>query len=109
MNAKLLLMSVAAFTVMSCITTFTSYFYYTKPLTLDAEFVYRGWPLCWMTESWSYWTGPPYPHQVSFQLTNFIIDFVFYAIVFQVPSQLYLYSRESENKRWQTSNLDENL
>jgi len=99
LSARLLLISVAIFTVLSCITTLASYFYYTKPFTLDAEFVYRGWPLCWMTEPWSYWTGPPYPHQVSFQTTNFMIDFVFYAIAFQIPSQLYLYSREVRKQK----------
>ncbi|MEM2912457.1 MAG: hypothetical protein QW146_08135 [Candidatus Bathyarchaeia archaeon] len=51
-----------------------------------------------MIESRSYWTGPPYPYQVSFQPTNFIIDFIFYAIVFQMPSLLYMYAREIREK-----------
>jgi hypothetical protein len=93
LNARFLLASVLVSTVLSWIVTFASYLYYTKPFTVDAEFIYRGWPLCWMTESWSYWSQPPYYH-VSFQLVNILIDFVFYAVVFQIPMQLYVYSRE---------------
>lgn len=96
MKAKmLLLIDITAFLVLSLIVTFASYFYYVKPFTVDVEFTYRGWPLCWMIESWSFWSQPPYSHHVSFQLLNFLADFIFYAIIFQVPMQLYLYSKEA--------------
>jgi len=87
----LLLIGITVFLVLSLIVTFASYFYYVKPFTVDAEFIYRGWPLCWIIESWSYWSQPPYPYHISFQPMNFLADFIFYAIIFQVPMQLYLY------------------
>jgi hypothetical protein len=72
---------------------------YEEPNIVDATFVYRGWPLYWAIESWSYWSPPPYPRHVAFQLLNFFIDFVFYAIMFQVPMQVYVYSKENRKKQ----------
>jgi hypothetical protein len=95
----LLLSSITLTLVLSLIATLTSYFYYTEPLILDARILYRGWPLYWMTESWSYWSPPPYPHRISFQPVNFLLDSVFYAIMFQIPFQLYLYSKETRRPR----------
>jgi hypothetical protein len=48
-----------------------------------------------MTETWSSWSPPPYPRHVTLQLFNFFIDFVFYAIMFQVPMLAYKYSKEA--------------
>jgi len=93
-NSRFLLLSVLASASISFIVTLASYFYYTQPLTVDASFVYRGWPLCWMTESWALWNPPPYPYHVSFQPLNFLIDLVLYAVLLQIPLQLYLRSRE---------------
>ena len=77
--------------VLSLAVTLTSYnFSYMKPDIVDAAFVYRGWPLCWMIESWSYWSPPPYPHTFDFQPVNFLLDFVFWAVVFSTPIAVVL-------------------
>lgn len=92
----LLLISITASLVLSLVATLASYniISHSDPRILDASRVYRGWPLHWVIESWSFWSPPPYPHYFTFQPVNFLIDFVFYAIVFQIPMQLYLYSKE---------------
>jgi hypothetical protein len=98
----LLLISITVSLVLSLVTTVASYFYYTEPFVVDARILYKGWPLHWLTESWSYWRPPPYPHRISFQPVNFLIDFVFYAIIFQVPMQLYLYLKKARRTQVQT-------
>jgi hypothetical protein len=98
----LLLISITTSFVLSLVVTLVSYFYSTEPFIVDARILYRGWPLYWMTESWSYWSPPPYPHRISFQPVNFLIDFVFYAIIFQIPMQLYLYSKEARKPQVKT-------
>jgi len=103
-NSRLQLLSILACASISLIVTFTSYFYYTQPLTVDASFVYRGWPLSWMSESWALWNPPPYPYHVSFQPASFLIDLGFYAALLLIPTQLYLYSRK-ERTRLQTGAL----
>jgi hypothetical protein len=95
----LLLISITVSLFLSLAATLASYFYFTEPFIVDARILYRGWPLHWMTESWSGWSLPPYPRHVTFQLLNFFIDFVFYAIMFQVPMQAYVYSKETRKKQ----------
>jgi hypothetical protein len=94
MNSRLLVLSVLVSVFFSLVVTFASYFFYTQPFIVDASFVYRGWPLSWMTESWAKWNPPQYPYHVSFQPVNFLIDLVFYAVLLQIPMQLYLLSRK---------------
>jgi len=97
---KFLLISIIACFVLSLILTLASYnVSYEEPNIVDAAFVYRGWPLYWTIESWSYWSPPPYPHRISFQPVNFLLDTVFYTIMFQMPFQLYLYSKETRRRQ----------
>jgi hypothetical protein len=96
MNSRLILSSVLVSASISLILTFASYFCYIQPFTVDASFLYRGWPLYWMTESWTLWNPPPEPYRVSFQPVNFLIDLMFYAVLIQIPMQLYLRSRRKE-------------
>jgi hypothetical protein len=56
----------------------------------------RGWPLSWTTEDWSFWSPPPYPHYFTFHPMNFLIDLIFYAIIFQIPMQIYIHSRRRQ-------------
>jgi hypothetical protein len=97
----LLWMSITVSFALSLIVTLLSYYIVSPsdPRILDAAWVNRGWPLYWMDESWSYWSLPPYPHHFVFQTVNFLMDFAFYAIVFQVPTQLYLYLKEARKPR----------
>ena len=96
MKARIfLLISITVSLVLSLAATLASYFYFAEPFILDARILYRGWPLHWVTESWSYWSPPPYPRHVTFQLLNFCIDFMFYAVIFQIPMQLYVYLEEA--------------
>ena len=97
---RFLLVSIVTSFVLSLILTLASYnVIYEEPNIVDAAFVNRGWPLHWAIESWSYWSPPPYPRHVTFQLLNFFIDFVFYVIVFQVPMQAYVYSKKARRKK----------
>jgi len=98
MKSRLLVLSVLASVFISLIATSASYFCYTQPFTVDASFVYRGWPLSWMTESWALWNPPQYPYHVSYQPVNFLIDLVFYAVLLQIPMQLYLRSRKKDTR-----------
>jgi len=97
----ILLVSIAASFVLSLVATLASYYIISPsaPRILDAALVYRGWPLHWILESWSYWSPPPYPHHFTFQPVNFLIDFAFYAVVFQVPMQLFLYLKEARKSQ----------
>jgi hypothetical protein len=52
-----------------------------------------------MTESWAQWNPPPYPYHVSYQPVNFLIDLAFYAVLLQIPMQLYLRSRKKGHTR----------
>jgi len=93
----LLLISITASFVLSLVATLASYNIInpSDPRILDVGWLYRGWPLHWMIESWSFWSPPPYPHRFTFQPVNFLVDFIFYAIVFQIPMQIYMYSKEA--------------
>lgn len=87
------------FLFLSLAVTLASYnFSYIEPNTVDATFVYRGWPLYWMIESWSYWSPPPYPHTFDFQLLNFLVDLVFWLVVFTVPSATLLLFKKKSRK-----------
>jgi hypothetical protein len=70
--------------------TLASYYFYTMPFIVDATFVYRGWPFCWLVESWSGWSPPERPHIFQFQPLNFLIDVAFWAVVFQLPTLIFL-------------------
>jgi hypothetical protein len=93
---------------LSCLTfsltaTLGTYNFYYSPDTLDVKFVYRGFPLYWILESWSFWTMPP-TYSLNFVSLNFLIDTLFWALVFQLPyTVLFLakttcYSRKSLEK-----------
>jgi hypothetical protein len=104
---RFLLVSIVTCFALSLLLTLESYnVIYEEQNIVDAAFVHRGWPLHWAIESWSYWSPPPYPHHVTFQLLNFFIDFVFYAIMFQVPMQAYVYSKEARKKQALTAKSD---
>lgn len=71
------------------VATLVSYnFYYIDPHIVDVARLYRGWPLYWVIESWPVRAPPPYAVFTSlyFQPLNFLIDIVFWAVVFQLPS-----------------------
>jgi hypothetical protein len=91
------LISITAFFALSLVATLASYNVVSYPdqIILDAGWVHRGWPLYWMIESWSFWSPSPYTPHFTFQPVNFLIDFIFYAIIFQIPMQIYMYSREA--------------
>jgi hypothetical protein len=82
-----LLIAVPLCLAFSLVTTLASYYvYYNVPNIYDAAITYRGWPLCWVVESVSYWSPPPYRSFFQFQPVNFSLDFVFWAVAFQLPS-----------------------
>jgi hypothetical protein len=94
----LLLISITASFVLSLVATFASYNVISSPneiKTPETGWVYRGWPLYWMIDSWFVWGLSPYLHHFTFQPVNFLVDFVFYAIVFLIPMLIYMYSREA--------------
>jgi hypothetical protein len=93
----LLLISITASFVLSLVATLASYNVVSQPDSriLDAGWAYRGWPLHWMKESWSFWSPPPYTPHFAFQPVNFLVDFIFYAIVFQIPMLIYIYSKKA--------------
>jgi hypothetical protein len=83
--------------VLSLVATLASYnLYYTDSRIVDASLVYRGWPLYWVVELWSWWSPPQYPHTFQFQPLNFLIDIVFWAVVFQLPSATLLLLKEAK-------------
>jgi hypothetical protein len=91
------LISITASFALSLVATLATYNVISHPdeIILDAGWMHRGWPLYWMKESWSYWSPPPYTPHFTFQPVNFLVDFIFYAIIFQTPIQIYMYSREA--------------
>jgi len=90
----------------SLATTLASYYHcYKDPHILDASFTYRGWPLYWLIESISFWSPPPYPVTLEFKPTNFFIDFIFYAIVFQLPSIILILIREAKINSTESTKL----
>jgi hypothetical protein len=91
----LIIASVSISLVLSLAATLASYnVYYSDPRIVDASFVYRGWPFSWIFESWSYWSHPP-RYACLFQPLNFVIDFIFYAAIFQIPMLLCLTFRQA--------------
>ena len=92
----LLLISVTASFVLSLVATLASYNVVSPSdlIIVGGGSVYRGWPLYWMIESWSFWGRPLYPHYFTFQPVNFLVDFIFYAIAFQIPMLIYIYSKK---------------
>jgi len=84
---------------LSLAATLASYnFSYADPRIVDASFVYRGWPLHWVVESWSWWSPPEYPHSFHFEPLNFLVDIVFWAVVFQLPTVTLLLLKGSPKK-----------
>jgi hypothetical protein len=77
------------------------YFYCAEPWIVDAAFLYRGWPLYWVIESWGYWGPPPYSHTFNLNAVNFLTDFAFWAFVFQVPMQCCCYLAKAKKQRVQ--------
>lgn len=90
---RLLVLVTFVCVILSLTATLVSYnFYYTDPHVVDAAHLYRGWPICWIIESWPVWNPPTYAifHSFYFQPINFLIDIVFWAVVFQLPSVILL-------------------
>mgnify|MGYP007084779835 CR=1 FL=1 len=86
--------------VISLASTLATYrIYYSDPHIVDAAFVYRGWPLHWIVESWSWWSPYKYPHAFHLQPVNLLIDIVFWAVVFQIPSATLLLLKESRKDK----------
>jgi len=86
--------------VLSLAITLASYYFYYEDLRIfDASFRYRGWPLYWMVESWSTWGRSPQYHIFQFQPLNFLIDNIFWAVVFQLPSTTMLLLRKHKAKQ----------
>jgi hypothetical protein len=91
----LIVASVSLSLVLSLAAVLASYnVYYSEPSIVDALFAYRGWPFSWIFESWSFWSQPP-RYSCLFQPLNFLIDFIFYAAIFQIPMLLYLTFRRA--------------
>jgi hypothetical protein len=92
------LISITASFALSLVITLATYNVITYPtdIILDAGWVHRGWPLYWMIESWSFWSPPLYPHHFTFQPMNFLVDIIFYTIVFQIPILIYMLSRRRQ-------------
>ena len=67
---------------------------YPTDIIIGAALMYRGWPLHWMIESWTFW-GPPTHLHSTFQPVNFLVDLIFYAIIFQIPMQIYMHLKEA--------------
>jgi len=98
-SQRLLLMVVFVFMFLSLAATLASYnFSYADPRIVDASFVYRGWPLHWVVESWSWWSPPEHPHSFHFEPLNFLVDNVFWAVVFQLPTVTLLLLKGSPKK-----------
>ena len=93
----LLLISITASFVLSLVAALASYNVVSPSdlIIVGGGLVYRGWPLYWMIESWSFWGRPLYLHYFTFQPVNFLVDCVFYAIVFQIPMLIYMYSKKA--------------
>jgi len=95
---RFLLILILASLTLSLTATLASYYYHYKdprPI-LDASFAYRGWPVYWLVESISYWSPPPYHMTLEFKPANFIIDFIFYTIAFQLPSTILILVKETK-------------
>jgi len=93
----LILISISTSLSLSLLATLATYNIISRsdPRMLDAGWINRGWPLCWMIESWSFWSPPPYASHFTFEPANFLVDFIFYAIIFQIPTQTYMYQKEA--------------
>jgi len=95
-----LLISIPICLTLALVATSASYFYTTEEtLVVDVGILYRGWPLYWMTESWSYWGRPPHGRYFAFQPLNFSIDVAFWMAVFQTSVLLYVYLTKRAQKR----------
>jgi hypothetical protein len=88
-NRTLTIQKTLLIIALSCLTfsltaTLGTYNFYYSPATVDVKFVYRGFPVCWVVESWSFWTMPP-TYSLGFVSLNFLIDMFFWTVVFQLP------------------------
>jgi len=97
----LILTAITTSLALSLLTTLATYnvISHSDQRILDAAWIDRGWPLYWMKESWSYWSPPPYTIHFTFEPANFLIDFIFYAITFQIPMQIYIYLKEARKSK----------
>jgi len=72
--------------------TLLSGLYMVKPFTLDAEFIYFGFPFSWLEAGRSTWNPkPPLNWQYSFFWKQFIVDFTIYGLL--AFAAVYLYFR----------------
>jgi len=70
--------------------TLLSGLYMVKPLVMDAEIIYFGFPFQWLEAGRSTWIPkPPLSWQYYFFLHNFIIDFLIYGLLTAVAIYLY--------------------
>ena len=98
--SRILLIVVLVCFLLSLAATLATYnIYYSDPYIVDAAFVYRGWPFHWIIESWSWWSPHGYPHTLQLQPLNLLIDIVFWAVVFQLPSTTLLLLKGSKKDK----------
>jgi len=97
------LITITTSVALSLVATLATYnvISYPTDIIIGAALKYRGWPLHWMIESWAFW-GPPTHLHSTFQPVNFLIDFIFYAIIFQIPTQIYINSRRRQKTKAST-------
>jgi hypothetical protein len=97
----LILISITTSLALSLLATLATYNVISYPdlIIVGGGWVHRGWPLHWIIESWSLWSPPPYQHYFTFHPMNFLIDLIFYAIIFQIPILIYMHSRETRKSR----------
>jgi len=91
---KFLLMFLLVLACSLAATLASYFFHYVEQNIVDTKILYRGWPLYWMMESiplWDYWPHASRAIWRYFQPLNFLIDTVFWLILFQLPSALYMY------------------
>jgi hypothetical protein len=100
---KFLLMSVLLLFCSLAATLESVYFsYYVESNVVDLRILHRGWPLYWVVESIPLWDySPPASRAILhyIQPMNFLVDIIFWLILFQLPSILYSYLREAKNAR----------
>ena len=97
---RFLLIIILVCLVLSLAATLATYYiYYLASDVIDAAFLYRGWPLHWIVESWSWWSPYEYPHIFHLQPVNLLIDIVFWAVVFQLPSTTLLLLKGSQKDK----------
>ncbi len=96
---RFLLIAIFLCVFLSLAATLISYNFRYSPLIYDVHRVYAGWPLYWIVAETSLWGEPPYSPTYHFQPVNFLVDIVFWTLVFQLPSVTLLLLKEARKAR----------